>query len=59
MLVVRRIHVTYRLRLGPEQRGAAERVHGVHADACPVYRTVGSCVAITTSLEMEDLDDEA
>ena len=59
MLVVRRIHVTYRLRLRPEQRAAAERVHGVHADACPVYRTIGGCVAITTSLEMEDLDDDA
>ena len=59
VLVVRRIHVTYRLRLRPEQHGAAERVHGVHADACPVYRTIGGCVAITTSLEMEDLDEEA
>ena len=59
MLVVRRIHVTYHLRLRPEQRGAAERAHGVHADACPVYRTIRGCVATTTSLEMEDLDDEA
>ena len=53
--MVRRIHVRYRLRLRPEQRPAAERVHGFHADGCPVYRTIRGCVDITTSLEMEDL----
>ncbi len=55
MLVVRRIHVTYQLRLRQEQREVAERVHGFHADACPVYRTIRGCVDTTTSLEMEDL----
>lgn len=55
MLVVRRIHVTYRLRLRPEQRAAAERAHAIHADFCPVYRTIRGCVDITTSLEMEDI----
>ncbi len=39
VLVVRRIHVTYQLQLRPEQREVAERVHGFHADACPIYRT--------------------
>jgi hypothetical protein len=33
----------------------AERVHGFHAEFCPVARTIRDCVAITTSLEMEDL----
>ncbi|MBA2454303.1 MAG: OsmC family protein [Chloroflexia bacterium] len=55
VLVVRRIHVTYRLRLERERRSAAERAHAVHHDACPVYRTIKQCVAITTSLEMDDL----
>lgn len=59
MLVVRRIHVAYRLQLRPEQRVAAERAHGVHADSCPVYRTIRGCVATTTSLAMEDLPDGA
>ena len=59
MLVVRRIHVTYRLRLQPAQRAAAERVLAVHADRCPVYRTIRNCVDITTSLEMEDLNGAA
>lgn len=55
MLVVRRIHVTYQLRLSAEQRAAAERAHRVHAERCPVYRTIRHCVETTTSLQMEDL----
>jgi len=55
VLVVRRIHVTYRLKIAPEHRETAERVHGFHADYCPVARTIRNCVDITTSLEMEDL----
>jgi len=55
VLVIRRIHVTYTLKLEPDQRETAERVHGFHADFCPVARSIGGCVAITTSLQMEDL----
>ncbi len=55
ILVVRRIHVTYRLRLTPDQREVAVRAHAVHADSCPVARTIKGCVEISTSLEMEDL----
>lgn len=54
MLVIRRIHVRYHLRLAPDKRETAERVLGFHADFCPVARTIGQCVAITTSIEMED-----
>ncbi len=36
------------------KRDVAERVLGFHADYCPVARTIGGCVAISTSLEMED-----
>jgi uncharacterized OsmC-like protein len=54
ILVVRRIHVTYHLKLDPEKREKAERAHKVHAEFCPVARTIRDCVAITTSLEMED-----
>jgi uncharacterized OsmC-like protein len=54
VLVIRRIHVTYHLRLDPAQRETAERVHGFHADACPVARTLGGCITITTALEMAD-----
>ena len=53
MLVVKRIHVTYHLRATEENRATAERVHGFHAQFCPVYRTISGSVDITTSLEME------
>ena len=53
---MRRIHVTYHVRLRPEQRAATERAHAVHADRCPVYRTIRGCIETTTSLEMEDLE---
>jgi len=55
VLVVRRIHVTYHLRLAAEQRETAARVHGFHADFCPMARTIRDCVEISTALEMEDL----
>ena len=54
-MVIRRIHVTYHLKLAPEHRQTAERVRDFHADFCPVARTIGGCVEISTSLEMEDV----
>jgi len=55
VLVIKRIHVSYHLKLAPEKREVAERTHGFHADYCPVARTIRDCVQITTTLEMEDL----
>lgn len=52
---MRRIRVTYHLRLHEEQRAAAERAHGFHADHCPVARSIRGSVAIYTALEMEYL----
>jgi uncharacterized OsmC-like protein len=52
VLVVKRIHVTYRLAADEAQRAIVERVLGFHADRCPVARTIGGCVAITTSLDL-------
>jgi uncharacterized OsmC-like protein len=53
-LVIKRIHVTYYLKTAAENRETAERVHGYHADYCPVARTINGCVDITTSLNIED-----
>ncbi len=50
VLVIRRIHVRYRLRLDGGDRDTVARVHEVHARACPVYRTISGCVQITTEL---------
>jgi organic hydroperoxide reductase OsmC/OhrA len=55
VMVIRRIHVRYHLKLKPEQREAADRAHGFHQEHCPVARTIGGCVDISTELQMEDL----
>ncbi len=55
VLVIRRIFVTYHLRIDPKNRETAERVHGFHADKCPVARTIKGCVDITTALNMEEI----
>jgi organic hydroperoxide reductase OsmC/OhrA len=54
VLVVRRIHVTYHLRITAGKRDVAVRVHGFHADNCPMARSIRDCVDITTSLELKD-----
>ena len=59
MLVVRRIHVTYRLMADEAQRETIERVLDFHADRCPVARTIGGCVAISTRLELDTTDHQA
>jgi uncharacterized OsmC-like protein len=50
ILVVKRIHVRFQLKVTPEQREVAERVHGFFAMSCPLYRTLRSAIAITTEL---------
>jgi uncharacterized OsmC-like protein len=52
VLVVKRIHVTYRLAADEAQRATIERVLGFHVDRCPVARTIGGCVAISISFEL-------
>ena len=52
VLVLRRIHVTYRLEAAEADRETIERVHGFHAKFCPVYRSICAAVDITTSLEI-------
>ena len=48
VLVIRRVHVTYHLAAGEGDREMVERVHGMHAEYCPVYRTLESAFEITT-----------
>jgi uncharacterized OsmC-like protein len=51
--VIKRIAVRYRLRVDPEaDRSTIDRVHGFHASRCPVAKTIGACVEITTDLEL-------
>jgi uncharacterized OsmC-like protein len=48
--VLRRIHVRLELRAEPRHRETAERVHGFFAESCPLYRSLGAAIAITTEL---------
>jgi organic hydroperoxide reductase OsmC/OhrA len=57
VLVIRRIHVTYRLRVADEHRETAEKVHGFHADFCPVARSFKGAIEISTSLVMAPLGE--
>ena len=50
VLVIRRIHVRLRLKADEQHRATAERVHGIFADRCPVYRSLRDAIAITTEL---------
>ena len=55
VLVIKRIRVRYRLRGCPEEkREAAERAHSHHAGRCPVARSVGGCIEISTQLAYDD-----
>jgi uncharacterized OsmC-like protein len=55
VLVIRRIHVTYHLKLKPEQHEAAQKVHGFHADFCPAARSIKGSIEVTTELKFEDI----
>jgi uncharacterized OsmC-like protein len=49
VLVIRRIHVAMRL-VAPEQvKETVERVHGVYAMRCPLYRTLYKAIQLTSS----------
>ena len=55
VLVIKRIRVRYQLSGCPvDKRDAARRAHEHHASKCPVYRSIGGCIDITTSLEFND-----
>ena len=51
VLVIKRIHVTYTgLEVDEQDAGKVERVLAVHADGCPVARSVRGAIEITTRL---------
>jgi uncharacterized OsmC-like protein len=52
VLVIKRIRVHHRLTGCPDdKREAAERAHSFHASHCPVARSIGGSIEITTDLE--------
>lgn len=54
VLVLKRVHVRYRLRADPARREVVERVRQMHADHCPVARSIKPCIAVTTEVVFDD-----
>jgi uncharacterized OsmC-like protein len=49
VLVIRRIHVALRLAAPEQVRETVERVHGLYAMRCPLYRTLHNAIQLTSS----------
>jgi organic hydroperoxide reductase OsmC/OhrA len=49
-LVIKRIHVRFSLECAGDQRETAQRVHGIYAQACPIYRSIHPQIAVTTEV---------
>jgi uncharacterized OsmC-like protein len=52
VLVIRRIVIRYRLVAPAEQHERAERAHAIHAEHCPVAKSIASAISIDTSLAL-------
>jgi uncharacterized OsmC-like protein len=52
VLVIRRIHVAMRLVADEKVRETVERVHGVYAMRCPLYRTLHTAITLTSAVEL-------
>ena len=52
VLIIKRIHVKMQLRTSEDHREVVERVHGVFANKCPVFRSIGPAIEITSSYEL-------
>lgn len=53
VLIIKRIHVHLTIRASEEKRPVIERVHGVFAENCPVYRSLRNSIQITSSFEIQ------
>ena len=49
VLVIRRIHLSMRLIAPEEVKAVVERVHGMYAMRCPLYRTFHRTLELTSS----------
>jgi uncharacterized OsmC-like protein len=53
VLVIKSIHVVYHLSGAADRRQTVERIHSIHADHCPVYRSIHKAIAVTTEMRFE------
>jgi len=51
VLVIRRIRVRMRLQAPEAARATVERVHGIYAMNCPLYRTLRNAIQLSSSVE--------
>ena len=52
VLVIRRIHVRMQLAAPSEARETVERVHGFYPMRCPLYRTLHTAIALSSSFDL-------
>jgi uncharacterized OsmC-like protein len=52
VLVIRKIHVVMKLVAPEEARETVERVHGIYAMRCPLYRTLHNAIQLTSSITL-------
>ena len=50
MLVLRRIHTKYKLTVPDDVHDTVERVLKMHADLCPVARSIKGAIEVTTEV---------
>jgi uncharacterized OsmC-like protein len=58
VLVIRRIHVALRLKAPEQVRETVERVHGLYAMRCPLYRTLHNAIQLSSSYSLIASADE-
>jgi len=52
VMVIKRIHVSMRLVASADLHDTIERVHGIYAMRCPLYRTLHTAIQLTSSYEL-------
>ena len=52
VLVIRRIHVAMHLIASADSREIIERVHGIYAMNCPLFRTLHTVIRLTSSFDL-------
>ena len=52
VLVIRRIHVAMRLAAPEGTRPTIDRIQGLYAMRCPLYRTLHQAIALSSSVEL-------
>jgi uncharacterized OsmC-like protein len=55
VLVIKRIYVLYHLQTPREDKEKVDRAYAIHAENCPVYRSIHKAIEVTTGLDWREL----